>query len=491
MGSIGLAEETQKGEGFVSARANAVSNEYPKYTIGPGDDVFETMEATVPASLKEVIARETAQLIEQQKRLSVRDLAKKFEIGLHAVAKLSEESKWKEIATLDKHIILGKLRDLLESLRGRVAGRNKEDVDEAVSMVEALAVQLTQREGEIHHEKAEVKRLAILMKQASEDAKRVVEEERSIARAEIERAKEAVKRVEKALKEQECSPKGAEPKVLEELMKEVHEARRIKMLHQPSRVKDMQHELHALRTQLEEKSLQCIRLRKELDMNRRIEENKSNFYKLEGSETLGSSLHIVPLIDSWNISTCTIQWYRILPEESERELISGAIGPNYSPEPFDVGHFLVAEVSFENGEKVAVTTTGPINSAVELGTFVDALVRKKEAEFNVVVLHTSGSNHPSQPDHVLFVGKSRIKLQKGRTTKARETYSPSMQICGLRGCHDSAARSLFWKARQDLSFSLAFESEVERNAAIMLAQRFASESNVILGRPDNPGSLEE
>ncbi|KAM7267601.1 hypothetical protein ACFE04_009767 [Oxalis oulophora] len=42
-------------------------------------------------SMKEVVARETALLLDQQKRLSVRDLASKFEKGLAAAAKLSEE----------------------------------------------------------------------------------------------------------------------------------------------------------------------------------------------------------------------------------------------------------------------------------------------------------------------------------------------------------------------------------------------------------------
>jgi len=39
------------------------------------------------------------------------------------------------MASLDRHVLLKKLRDVLESLRGRVAGRNKEDADEAISMV--------------------------------------------------------------------------------------------------------------------------------------------------------------------------------------------------------------------------------------------------------------------------------------------------------------------------------------------------------------------
>ena len=39
------------------------------------------------------------------------------------------------MASLEGHVLLKKLRDALESLRGRLAGRNKEDVEKAISMV--------------------------------------------------------------------------------------------------------------------------------------------------------------------------------------------------------------------------------------------------------------------------------------------------------------------------------------------------------------------
>ncbi|KAK7389347.1 hypothetical protein VNO78_24266 [Psophocarpus tetragonolobus] len=102
--------------------------------------------------------------------------------------------------------------------------------------VEALAVQLTQREGELIQEKAEVKKLANFLKQASEDAKKLVDEERVFARAEIEGARAAVQRVEEALQDHERMSQASGKQDLEQLMKEVQEARRIKMLHQPSKV---------------------------------------------------------------------------------------------------------------------------------------------------------------------------------------------------------------------------------------------------------------
>lgn len=45
------------------------------------------------------------------------------------------QAKLKEATSLEKHVLLKKLRDALESLRGRVAGRNKDDVEEAIAMV--------------------------------------------------------------------------------------------------------------------------------------------------------------------------------------------------------------------------------------------------------------------------------------------------------------------------------------------------------------------
>ncbi|RZC82815.1 hypothetical protein C5167_045602 [Papaver somniferum] len=189
----------------VSADVSFASNRFPNYKIGADNSILDPKEEPEVPSMKDLLARETAQLIEQQKRLSVRDLASKFEKGLAAAAKLSDEAKLREIISLEKHVLLKKLRDALESLRGRVAGRNKDDVDEAISMVEALAVQLTQGEGELLQEKAEVKKLASFLKQASEDAQKLVGEERAFARAEIDSARAAVQRVEEALEQERIS----------------------------------------------------------------------------------------------------------------------------------------------------------------------------------------------------------------------------------------------------------------------------------------------
>ncbi|KAE8673799.1 hypothetical protein F3Y22_tig00111772pilonHSYRG00172 [Hibiscus syriacus] len=82
-----------------------------------------------------VVRRETTQLSEQHKRLSVRDLASKFDKNLATVVKLADEANLREVASLEGHAILKKLRGALKSLRGCMAGRNKEDVEKAISII--------------------------------------------------------------------------------------------------------------------------------------------------------------------------------------------------------------------------------------------------------------------------------------------------------------------------------------------------------------------
>ncbi|RZB67311.1 stomatal closure-related actin-binding protein 1 isoform X3 [Glycine max] len=430
----------------VSSDVVFASSRFPNYRIGANNQIIETKDDPKVLSMKEVVARETAQLLEQHNRLSVRDLASKFEKGLAAAAKLSEE-------------------------------------------VEALAVQLTQREGELIQEKAEVKKLANFLKQASEDAKKLVDEERAFARAEIEDARAAVQRVEEALQEHERMSQASGKQDQEQLMREVQEARRIKMLHQPSKVMDMEHELRALRSQLAEKTRQYLRLQKELTRTKKGGENVPHLYELEGNETLGSYLQIQPCSDNApEVSKCSIQWYRVSSDGAKKELISGATKSVYAPEPFDVGRILQVDIISES-EHVTLSTAGPIDPAAGLGTYVEALVRKHDTEFNVVVTQMNGSHHPTESIHVLHVGKMRIKLCKGKTTIAKEYYSSSMQLCGVRGGGNAAAQALFWQPKQGHSFVLAFESERERNAAIMLARRFAFDCNIMLAGPDDRAPL--
>ena len=77
----------------VSADVIFATSRFPSYKIGANNQIVDAKEDPKVLSMKEVVARETALLLEQQKRLSVRDLASKFEKGLAAAAKLSEEVK--------------------------------------------------------------------------------------------------------------------------------------------------------------------------------------------------------------------------------------------------------------------------------------------------------------------------------------------------------------------------------------------------------------
>eukprot|EP00257_Ricinus_communis_P004257 XP_002517279.2 stomatal closure-related actin-binding protein 2 isoform X1 [Ricinus communis] len=472
----------------VSADVSFASNEFPKYKLGPDNQILEEpKEENKGPSLKEVVEQETMQLADQHKRLSVRDLASKFDKNLAAAAKMTEEAKLREVASLEGHVLLKKLRDALESLRGRMAGRNKEDVEQAISMVEALAVKLTQKEGELIQEKFEVKKLANFLKQASEDAKKLVNQEKSFACAEIESARAVVQRFGEALDEEEKNAQNSKNQTpdVDGLVEEVQEARRIKLLHQPSKVMDMEHELRALRAQIREKSIFSVKLQNELAMSKRAEQNKSSPYILDGSATLGSCMQVQPRSDSSPpLSKCSIQWYRVSCDGSQKEAILGANTSTYAPEPFDVGRVLQADI-ISNGQRASVTTTAPIETAAGLGSYVETLLRKSSSEFNVVISQMNGQDHPSHSVHALNVGKMRIKLCRGWITKAREIYSTPMQLCGVRTNGNAAAKALFWQPRKGLSYVLTFESERERNAAIMLARKYAYDCNVILTGPDD------
>lgn len=62
----------------------------------------------------------------------------------------------------------------------------------------------------------------------------------------------------------------------------------------------------------------------QLAMIKKLEEVKSTIFELQGNEVLGSILTIVGQVDAGlNISTCLIQWFRLLPAGTTRELIRG------------------------------------------------------------------------------------------------------------------------------------------------------------------------
>ncbi|KAJ7972087.1 Stomatal closure-related actin-binding protein 1 [Quillaja saponaria] len=220
-------------------------------------------------------------------------------------------------------------------------------------------------------------------------------------------------------------------------------------------------------------------------MSKRDEENKYYLYMLDGSENLGSCLRLQPCSnEAPDLSKCSFQWFCLSSEGSCRETISSADRSTYAPEPFDVGRVLQANIVC-NGQKVTVTTAGPIEPVAGLRSHVQTLLQKSNMEFNVVISQVNGQDHQSHSVHAFHWGKMRLKLCRGWITKSREIYSPSMQLCGVRGNANNAAKALFWQARKGLSFVLTFESERERNAAIMIARKYALDCSVVLAGPDD------
>lgn len=76
----------------VSADVSFISDRFPKYKLGADSQILEeTVEDNQGPSLKDVIEQEATNLSDQHKRISVRDLACKFDKNLAAAAKLSNE----------------------------------------------------------------------------------------------------------------------------------------------------------------------------------------------------------------------------------------------------------------------------------------------------------------------------------------------------------------------------------------------------------------
>ncbi|KAH8953853.1 hypothetical protein BDL97_08G048800 [Sphagnum fallax] len=483
--------------------------------------------------------KEAADLELLERRLSVRDLATQFESGQAAAAKLLEDEtlssskevkhrghqcdhthghthvhssiptknpggdgpppfrsslrrtsgnlrdceklKVQEVGLMELPAIMKQLRGLLGELAGRVAGRNKDDVTEALSLVEVMKAKWTQKESELEQH---VRKQAALLKQVSDDAKRMVEEAQANAYSEVEAAHATVLHVKASLMEQAESVGSVDKQEVEEMRKEITEARRIKMLHEPSKTMDLEFEIEGLRQQLTQKTVELIHLRKELVAAKRV--GQPGHYELQGEERLGASLIISPLEENGlDISTWTIQWHRESADRSKGGPITGATRPQYAPEPFDVGWILRVGLILPGGKQEILSTSGPLDAAPGLDNFVEALFKKGGAEFNVRLVQQNGEVLRKPLLHVLRVERNQITLFKGRTTKAKEDYSSTIWLCGARGGGQAAMRSLYWVANKGLSLMLVLESERERNAAIMLSRRFASDQNVALLGPDD------
>ncbi|PPE00984.1 hypothetical protein GOBAR_DD01947 [Gossypium barbadense] len=76
-------------------------------------------------------------------------------------------------------------------------------------------------------------------------------------------------------------------------------------------------------------------------------------------------------------------------------------------------------------------------------------------------------------------------FSNGKSEKLRNIRSEDSSLCGVRGGGNTAAQALFWLAKKGFSVVLAFESERDRNAAIMLARSFAFDCSVSSSSPNS------
>jgi hypothetical protein len=59
-----------------------------------------------------------------------------------------------------------------------------------------------------------------------------------------------------------------------------------------------------------------------LEFHQKFEENDAPSYELEGLESLGSMLRLV-VRNNVSLSNASVQWFRVQPEGSKTEIISG------------------------------------------------------------------------------------------------------------------------------------------------------------------------
>jgi hypothetical protein len=71
--------------------ANIIRNKFPTYKNGSNGIVIKLADGPEVPDLKEAVAKETADLLDRRQRLSVRELAMKFEKGLNTATLLSKE----------------------------------------------------------------------------------------------------------------------------------------------------------------------------------------------------------------------------------------------------------------------------------------------------------------------------------------------------------------------------------------------------------------
>ncbi|KAI3825363.1 hypothetical protein L1987_06846 [Smallanthus sonchifolius] len=93
-------------------------------------------------------------------------------------------------------------------------------------------------------------------------------------------------------------------------------------------------------------------------------------------------------------------------------------------------------------------------------------------------------NEQGRPSFRVDSCTSRGK-DEDETLQGQDNSGQRILLAFYAGGGNAAAQASFWQPKIGLSFVLAFESERERNAAIMLARRFAFDCNIMLAGPDD------
>ena len=89
----------------VSLDVDFISSKFPDYKIGSDYCIIDSEDVPQEFSMQEIAAKESELLLEQKKRLSVRDLAKIFENGLFLAKKISLEVNYPSKYAFQKKII--------------------------------------------------------------------------------------------------------------------------------------------------------------------------------------------------------------------------------------------------------------------------------------------------------------------------------------------------------------------------------------------------
>uniref|UniRef100_A0A804QPM1 Uncharacterized protein n=1 Tax=Zea mays TaxID=4577 RepID=A0A804QPM1_MAIZE len=94
--------------------------------------------------------------------------------------------------------------------------------------------------------------------------------------------------------------------------------------------------------------------------------------------------------------------------------------PAYAPEPHDVGRYTQAEV--KSGGQTSITkTAGSVHPG--LVHYVEALVRRRETGYDVVILQVNGVAQAADSVHILCIGRLQMRLAKEKTIIVKEFYS--------------------------------------------------------------------